>query len=150
MNFSWITHPNAGGARGWKTGTLAYASSHDRFRTQKPYCSESSRNYKVGTVVRFQSGQKPMALYQVHVTTSPRQSGSGLWMGLESNLTVFPLQTWTAGRLPRPVVNIRQLRFRVVHQCLTPKLNYLWNRSWLWDTTGYLFWFWILNSEVDL
>jgi len=35
----------------------------------------------------------------------PRSCGSGFWTFLEPNKTVFPVQTRTAGGLPRPVAN---------------------------------------------
>jgi hypothetical protein len=35
----------------------------------------------------------------------PLVSGSGGWPGFEPNRTVFTIETWTAGRLPRPVAN---------------------------------------------
>jgi len=38
----------------------------------------------------------------------PRSSRSGFWKVPEPNRTVFPVQTWTAGRLPGPVANTIQ------------------------------------------
>ena len=38
----------------------------------------------------------------------PRSSGPGFWTGLEPNPTVFPVQTLTTRRLPKPVANTRQ------------------------------------------
>jgi len=35
----------------------------------------------------------------------PRRCGSGFWMVLEPNLTVYPVQTQTAGGLPGPIAN---------------------------------------------
>jgi len=39
----------------------------------------------------------------------PRSSGLGFWTVLELNWTIFPVQTWIAGRLPGPAANTRQL-----------------------------------------
>ena len=66
---------------------------------------QSYRNRKVGTVGRFQPGQKTAGLYPVRVTTPPRHSVAGYWLGLEPNRTELPVTTQTAGWLPQPVAN---------------------------------------------
>jgi len=67
--------------------------------------NQSCRNRKVGTVGRFQSGQKTADLCLVRVTTPPRQSVAGFWPGLEPNRTEPPVKTQTTGWLPRPIAN---------------------------------------------
>jgi len=37
----------------------------------------------------------------------PRSSGSGFWQVLDPNQTVFPVQIWTTGGLPAPIVTTR-------------------------------------------
>jgi len=50
-------------------------------------------------------GQKTGGVCPVRVTQPPRDSGSGIWPGLEPNRTKQPVKTWIAGMLPRPVAH---------------------------------------------
>ena len=60
---------------------------------------------ETGTDGSSQTLQNPRADGYGYGFGPPRSSASGFWMGLEPNRTVFPVQTRTAGRLPRPIAN---------------------------------------------
>ena len=51
----------------------------------------------------------------------PRRCRSGFWMVLETNRTIYPVQTWTTGGLPGPVANTTQ----IVSSAMLPLLGSL-------------------------
>jgi hypothetical protein len=58
-----------------------------------------------GTTVQFQPSQIPTVLCPVRVTHSPRQSWSGMWLGVKPNRTELLFKTPTACVFPRPCAN---------------------------------------------
>jgi len=82
-----------------------YWSCRSTIRTHLPNSSQSCRNCKFGTAVRFQPGQRPAVLCLGRVTTCQDHSGSGFWPVLEPNRTEPQVKTRTAGGLPGPVAN---------------------------------------------
>ena len=105
LNVGRIANLKAGGERAPKTAQSTYWSCYNMIRTQILNWSQICRNRKVGTMVRFQPGQKPTVLCPVLLTTCQDKSRSGFWTGLEPNRTEYPVQTLTAGVLPGPVPN---------------------------------------------
>ena len=60
---------------------------------------------ETGTDRSSQTRQTPQVDGYQHGFGLPRSCGSGLWMVLEPNRTVYLVQTRTAGGLPGPVAN---------------------------------------------
>jgi len=105
MNVSRIANLKAGGERAPETAQSTYWSCYNTTRTQILNWSQSCRNQRVWTVVRFQPGQKPTVLWRVRVTTCQDKSRVGFWTGLEPNRTDYPVQIQSAGGLPRPIAH---------------------------------------------
>jgi hypothetical protein len=61
----------------------------------------------------------------------PTVSGLGFWPGLEPNLPVFAVQTWTAGGLPRPVPNTSQQCFTNLWPCIMVDLSGDWLQTFI-------------------
>jgi hypothetical protein len=87
INISRIIHLKAGGGRAANTAQSRYWLCYNMIRTQILNWSQSSKNCKVGTVVRLQPRQKPMVLSLVWVTTHHDNGGQAFWTGPETNRT---------------------------------------------------------------
>ena len=107
-NISQIANLNAAGERAPNSAHSMYWSCHSTIRTHILNWSQSCRNRKFGTMIRFQLGQIPAVLCPGRVTPRQDKCGSGLWPVLESNRTEPPVKTRTAGGLPGPVANTTQ------------------------------------------